>query len=204
LDELVVGARRGESASWNALVQRLERVVWRAVHMATSDDQLRQDAFAATWLRLAEHLVEIREPLKLPGWLTTTATNEVRSLVRARRPQDVSIDGWWGADSSDAHRTPYRSTSATIPATDPAPDDVLLRAEMGDAVRRAFAKLSDDCRHLLTILVVSDPPPSYAEVETMLGRPHGSIGPTRRRCLDKLRSLLNEGDGLSAAKSLGR
>jgi len=169
LDELVAGARRGDADSWNALVHRLERVVWKAVHLTTSDHELRQDAFAATWLRLAEHLHDIREPLKLPGWLTTTATNEVRKLARANRPQDVPIDSWWGPASTSSGSS--EPNNRTIPSVDPSPIDMLVRAEAGVAVRRAFARLSDECRQLLTILIVSDPSPSYAEVETLLGRP---------------------------------
>ena len=194
LDELVVGARRGDAASWNALVHRLERVVWKAVHMTSSDHELRQDAFAATWLRLAEHLHDIREPRKLPGWLTTTATNEVRKLARAIRPDNVSIDGWWGQAPSGSQGEP---NGRAIPATDPSADEMLVRAETGVAVRRAFGRLSDECRQLLTVLIVSDPRPSYAEAEALLGRPHGSIGPTRRRCLEKLRTLLSESDSES-------
>jgi RNA polymerase sigma factor (sigma-70 family) len=192
LEELVEGARRGEAASWEALVHRMERVVWKAVHMTTSDTELQQDAFAATWLKLAEHLHQIREPRKLPGWLTTTATNEVRKLARAIRPQDVPIDSWSAPGSSGSSR---EGADRPIPATDPDPADMLIRTEAGVEVRRAFRQLSDECRQLLTVLVVSDPRPSYAELEVLLGRPHGYIGPTRRRCLEKLRKLLAVDDG---------
>ena len=87
LADLVAGALDGSSAAWNALVVRLERVVWKSVNMMTSDREMRDDAFAATWLRLAERLDTIREPEKLPGWLATTACNEVRQIVRIVIPQ---------------------------------------------------------------------------------------------------------------------
>jgi DNA-directed RNA polymerase specialized sigma24 family protein len=61
-------------------VGRLERVVWKSVNMMTYDHEVRDDAFAATWLRLAERLESIREPEKLSGWLATTACNEVRQI----------------------------------------------------------------------------------------------------------------------------
>src|SRR5262245_21702635 len=75
LADLAKASLEGNTVAWQALVRRLERVVWKAVNMMTTDDEVRKDAFAATWLRLVERLNTIREPEKLPGWLTTTATN---------------------------------------------------------------------------------------------------------------------------------
>ena len=95
LDVLVAGSLGGDAAAWEALVIRLQRVVWKAVNMMTSDRDIRDDAFAATWLRLAERLDTIREPEKLPGWLTTTATNEVRQIVRQRQRGHVSLTEAW-------------------------------------------------------------------------------------------------------------
>jgi RNA polymerase sigma factor (sigma-70 family) len=161
--------------------------------MASQDDYVQQDAFAATWLRLAENLDGIREPLKLPGWLTTTAINEARNVARAARPQDISLDGWWQRGDTPEQGSRDGRAGAAIATAEASPEDVLLRDEVGDMVRQAFRKLSDECRELLTLLVMSDPAPTYAEVETLLGRPHGSLGPTRRRCLDKLRKLLDDG-----------
>ena len=86
LASLVAGAIDGHDAAWDALVVRLQRVVWKSVNMMTFDHEVREDAFAATWLRLAERLATIREPEKLPGWLTTTACNEVRSM-KCPRPK---------------------------------------------------------------------------------------------------------------------
>ena len=85
LTGLVAGAIDGHADAWAALVARLERVVWKSVNMMTFDHEARDDAFAATWLRLAERLDTIREPEKLPGWLATTACNEVRQILRQRR-----------------------------------------------------------------------------------------------------------------------
>ncbi len=191
---IVVGEAQGGSAeAWAELVRRLERVVWKAVNMASSDPEVRNDAFGATWLRLAESLHKIREPEKLPGWLATTATNEVRRLVRRRRVQTVAVD--WTA--ADAWMTELDSVE---PSANAAPDAGLLRAEAADAVRRAFSRLDDACREILAVLVVEHDV-NYAEAAARLGRPVGSLGPTRRRCLDKLRdmpelaTLMGETDG---------
>lgn len=179
LADLVSASLLGDSAAWARLVARLERVVWKAVNMMTTEDSIRQDAFAATWLRLVERLDTIREPEKLPGWLTTTSTNEVRQLLRHRSRQHVHVD--WSAPGSP-------STVTTTAEGDHERD--LVRDETREVVRRAFALLDEDCRELLTILVLSDPPLSYRDAAEALGRPIGSLGPSRNRCLQKLRGHL--------------
>lgn len=176
LSSLVEGALAGDQAAWDALVVRLQRVVWKAVNMMTYEPDVRDDAFAATWLRLAERLDRVREPEKLPGWLTTTASNEVRQILRQRGRHQASLEPLEAA--------------ALVDRRDHA--DGLLADERRREVRAAFERLDEDCRELLTVLVLADPPLPYHEASERLGRPVGALGPSRRRCLDKMRSLLED------------
>jgi RNA polymerase sigma factor (sigma-70 family) len=189
LPELVAAAVDGDAVAWNALVERLHRVVWKSVNMMTNDREIRNDAFAATWLRLAERLDTIREPEKLPGWLTTTACNEVRSIVRQRGRHDVSLYNSWGTDPD------VGDLLDTLVADDGEPGAGLVAAEQHREVRSAFARLDESCREILTILVLADPPMPYDEASRRLDRPIGSLGPARRRCLDKLQADLDPGPG---------
>ena len=102
ITSLVAGAIDGHAERrGTALVDRLQRVVWKSVNMMTYDHEVRDDAFAATWLRLAERLDTIREPEKLPGWLATTACNEVRQILRQRgRQQTMHDDDVGGSPAS--------------------------------------------------------------------------------------------------------
>ena len=168
-EQLVPRAIAGDQGAWEELVTRLQRVAWRSIagfDLATED---RKDAFAATFFRLNERLSTIREPAKLPGWVATTARNEVHTLLRARRrlratdPNDLPLVAQPGAH-----------------------EESLIRDELRSAVREAFDTLSPRCQELLRLATV-DPPLSYAEIGDILDMPHGSIGPTRRRCLDELR-----------------
>lgn len=178
--DLVDGSLSGDAMAWQALVRKLERVVWKAVNMMTIDDEIRKDAFAATWLRLVERLGTIREPEKLPGWLTTTATNEVRQILRHRSRQQISVD--WSA--------PQDVFAGLLAGDDDGEHDRdLVRAETRSTVRRAFNLLDEECRQILTVLVLADPPLAYKDASDALDRPIGSLGPSRRRCLDKLRSM---------------
>jgi len=179
--DLVVRAIGNDAAAWATLVDRLERVVWKAVNMMTSDTDVRDDAFAATWLRLAEKLHTIREPHKLPGWMATTAANEVRTLNRQRNRTGITL----------ATVRPLGDAFDVFAEPPSEPGQDLLDAERAREVRAAFARLDPPCREVLAVLVVDDVP--YGEASARLGRPVGALGPTRRRCLEKLRAILDEG-----------
>lgn len=186
-DELaawVAAALAGDAAAWNSLVEGLQRVVWKAVNMMTTDHEVRADAYAATWLRLAERLSTIREPHKLPGWLTTTATNETSQILRKHRRDEISVSVF------DPRGEDGRSLFDSMVGDDGAHDEGLLAAERRREVREAFTRLDDACREIITVLVLTDPPLPYDEASERLGRPIGSLGPTRGRCLDKLKALL--------------
>jgi RNA polymerase sigma factor (sigma-70 family) len=191
IPDLVTAAIDGEQAAWNALVERLQRVVWKSVNMMTYDHEVRDDAFAATWLRLAERLATIREPEKLPGWLATTACNEVRQILRQRGRQHTSLnDAWGGAPGSG-----LGDLLDTLAGDDGEHANQMLADESRRQVRAAFGRLDEPCREILTVLVLADPPVPYDEASERLGRPIGSLGPSRRRCLDKMKGLLGDDVG---------
>ena len=132
-------------------------------------------------------------PEKLPGWLATTACNEVRQIVRQRARQPIGL-GDAGPGTSGGG---LGSLTDTIPGDPGEHAANLMAADDARDVRRAFAMLDEGCREIITVLVIADPPPAYDEASAMLGRPIGSLGPTRKRCLDKMRKLLeaeSEGD----------
>ncbi|MFC7483989.1 RNA polymerase sigma factor [Luedemannella flava] len=138
------------------------------------------DVSQATWLRLVEHLNDIRDADRLGAWLVTTARREALALVR-RSARTVPTGDDWRLDGAEEVAE--------------APDTALLRAEEGASVRRAFAGLSSNCQRLLSVLLAT-PPPTYAEVADALEMPIGSIGPTRARCLDSLRRRLQVQEGV--------
>ena len=168
-EDLAQAALAGDQAAWDQLVARLQKVAWRAIAGFDLSPEDRKDAFAGTFFRLYERLGTIREPAKLPGWVATTARNEVLTLLRARR-RDLPMP------LEDEH----------LPPIEPEPASHLLQLELSEALHRGLARLSAACQQLLQLLTL-DPPLSYAEVGDLLDLPHGSIGPTRQRCLDRLR-----------------
>ncbi len=168
LQQLVSRALDGEREAWERLVAALKGVAWRVINTFGLSAEDSNDAFASTFFRLYERLPTVREPEKLPGWVATTARNEVRTLLRTRRrlrPSSYLADG-------PAHLPPH--------------DEPLLDGELRAAVARAFRRLSIPCQELLRLLS-HEPPLSYDEIAARLGRPRGGLGPSRQRCLDNLR-----------------
>ncbi|MDH3499421.1 MAG: sigma-70 family RNA polymerase sigma factor [Acidimicrobiia bacterium] len=175
--DLMAAAADGSQTAWNAIVERYERLVWSVVRSFRLDDASALDVTQTVWLRLVEHHDRIRDPESLPSWLATTTRNEaIRTLNRMKRQTPSAFE----YDVEDV---------ATLPV-----DDALLSSEERVRVARAFEALSDECQQLMRLLT-ADPPLDYETISQMIGRPIGSIGPTRGRCIKRLRQLMDAGDG---------
>lgn len=172
---LLTAAADGDQRSWEILVDRYADLVWAVARGFRLSQADAADVSQATWLRLVEHLRDIREPDQLGSWLITTARREALAVLR-RAARALPIGDNWQLDGPDPHAE--------------SPDGRAVRTAEAAAVRRAFRRLPVNCQHLLHLLLV-DPPPTYAEIGGALGMPIGSIGPTRARCLNSLRRLLD-------------
>jgi RNA polymerase sigma factor (sigma-70 family) len=172
LGAVVGAASRGDREAWNALVARYSALVWSVARAHRLGDTDAADVFQTTWLRLVEHLDDIRNPDGVGAWLATTARHECLRVVRVGQ-RHVLTDGFDLPDEGSGS----------------APDAGLIAGERNAAVWRALSQISARCRALLRMLA-ADPAPSYEEVGAALDMPIGSIGPTRGRCLVQLRERL--------------
>lgn len=166
---LVRRAAAGDKAAWGPLVERYQGLVWSIARSYRLSGDDASDVVQTTWLRLVEHLDRIRDPDAVGSWLATTARNECLTHLRRRGRQGVSLE-----------------VVPEVPDVSAGPGDGVLVRERDAELWAALHHISARCRQLLRILA-SDPPPSYEEVGAALNMPVGSIGPTRARCLDKLR-----------------
>jgi RNA polymerase sigma factor (sigma-70 family) len=169
---LVTRARNGDKQAWDVLVERYAPLIWSICRRYRLSGADADDAAQNVWLLLVDHLDDIRVPAALPGWLATTTRRECGRVLRATQgPLAAScvLDAGILADEQ----------AATA-------DQELLAAERHAALREAFADLPPGCQQLLTLLIAGRPVP-YTQISTRLGIAVGSIGPTRHRCLDKLR-----------------
>jgi RNA polymerase sigma factor (sigma-70 family) len=184
---LVTAAAGGDQSAWNALVARYNGLVWSVAssfRLAAGEDA---DAVQNTWLRLVECLDRIHDPEHLGAWLATTCRRECLQVLRRRRRTGYSTD---------------TDDLVQIPDDAPELDAALLEEERDAELWRVFAGLPEPCRGLLRVLMAT-PPPSYAEVSAALGLPVGSIGPTRQRCLGKLRELIAANSALEPTSEGG-
>ena len=171
--DLVTRARTGDKQAWDALVERYAPLVWSICRRYRLSEADAQDVGQSVWLRLLEQLGNLRDPAAIPGWLATTTRHECgRVLRRVHSPQAAAL----GIDADD-----IPDEQAVT-----AEEEVLL-AERHAALREAFTHLPPSFQQVLALLI-QDPPMPYAQISATLGIPIGSIGPIRRRCLEKLRS----------------
>jgi RNA polymerase sigma factor (sigma-70 family) len=184
---LVLRCRRGEGAAWAALVHRYQRLVYAIVRRFGLDEHTAADVFQTVFARLAEHLPRIADPQRLQAWIVTTAKREVLlALRRGQRTVSMTRD----EDAGDE--------TAEFDIADDAqlPEDALADLQQQDLVRRALDRMDTRCRELLLMLFRDDGDKlPYDEVARRLGIAVGSIGPTRARCLGKLRGLVDNVPG---------
>jgi RNA polymerase sigma factor (sigma-70 family) len=175
---LVGAAAGGDRAAWEQLVDSYGRLVWAITrnHRLSPGDAA--DVSQTTWLRLLEHIDRLTEPGRVGAWLATTARRECLR-IQARRQRTALV----GDDAVFEHAV-LRTEKRDL-------DHELLAGERAAAVRAAVATLPQQQQDLLNLMML-DPAPSYEEIAAALGRPIGSLGPTRRRCLERLRTVLEE------------
>lgn len=171
VSDLVDRANKGDDSAWSGLVHRYAPLVWaicRRSGLAKGDCE---DVSQTVWLRLVEALPRLREPGALPGWLATTTRREcvrVAKLARGRAARERT-------DIDDLVDNDF-----------PGVDHRLIDTELNVVLRTAFAELEPRCQQLL-VLLMQIPRIPYVEISATIGIPRGAIGPTRARCLDKLR-----------------
>jgi RNA polymerase sigma factor (sigma-70 family) len=169
----------GDEAAWEALVRRYANLVYAiAGRGGLSEDDI-ADAVQSVFVIVWRNLELLSDPAAFAGWLTTIAKRETWRLGRARARR---------AERED--RMASDPTVQVLPSRPARGDEVLEAAERAALVQHAVETLDPRCREMLTLLFWGYPAPSHEEVAERLGMPLGSLGPTRGRCLVKLRARL--------------
>jgi RNA polymerase sigma factor (sigma-70 family) len=187
--DLVMRARNGDRQAWDTLVERYSPLIWSICRRHRLGDFDAEDISQVVWMSLLDQLGNLRQPAALSGWLATTTQRECWRVLRAaRRPPAAGLD-------TDVEKIP--DTLVLVA------ENELLVAERHAALREAFTDLPPRDQQLITLLI-ADPPLPYAEISARLGIAVGSIGPTRRRCLNRMRrhpaiaALIDDDDDASA------
>jgi RNA polymerase sigma factor (sigma-70 family) len=173
---LVSAAKQGSEVAFGELVNEFSPLLWQIARAAGLSSGDAEDVVQVVWLRLVEHLDEIRAPSALSGWLVITTKREawrVRALERRQLPAD-------------------QESFAELPDEGPGSEEQVIIDERRRALWAAIRQLPPRCQELLRIIAFV-PRPDYAAIAGQLGLRVGSVGPTRGRCLARLRAVLADG-----------
>lgn len=182
--ELLADCRAGRQAAWSTLVRRYQRLIYTVPRRAGLSDDSAADVFQATFARLLEHLDRIDDPSRVRAWLVTTARRETLRLLEQQQRR-VELQPVASAEGDDAEDPLDR-----LPSADPLPEALLSELQQHDRLRRAVDALDPRSRQFVELVFLQDETPPYSEIAERLGIAEGSIGPTRARCLAKLRDIL--------------
>ncbi len=187
---LVARCRAGDGKAWAALVARYQRLVYAIVTRAGFDEHGAADVFQTVFQRLLAHLPRIDQPDRLQAWIVTTAKREALR-ERERRQRHVSMTRDEGDDAPGLEDT----LADEAPLAETALSDLQQLHRLRDGLER----LDTRCRDLLLLVFRDDDDHiPYDEVARRMGMPAGSLGPTRSRCLAKLRRLVDADGGGNA------
>ena len=173
---LVQNCLRGSEEAWSALIDKYKNLIFSIPVKRGFSPEDAADIFQAVCLTLVSELPRLREPRALPAWLIQTTSHKCFRWMEKSLPYaDVKLQ-----EEMLPHDSPMVS------------EEFLVELEREQMVRNALSALSTDCKRLVDLLFYQMPPPSYDDLAASLEIPKGSIGPTRRRCLEKLRRLLEK------------
>lgn len=176
---LVSEAKNGNDQALGQLVTELSPLLWQVARAAGLGTDDAEDVVQTVWLRLVSHLGGIHTSRALTAWLVTTTRREAWRVRGAGRKQLPVDEGWLAG-------VPDRATGS---------EEQVIIDDDNRRLWHALSQLSPRCQELMRIIAFV-PRPDYQAVADELGMPRGSVGPTRGRCLAKLRILLaDDGSG---------
>ena len=167
----------GDTVALDELVRVMTPVLWHVVRAYRLAPDVAEDVVQTTWLSLVKSRASIQEPAAVGGWLTTTARREAWKVAKATG-RGIPVE-----DDELARRLPDEGSA----------ESEVVRRDTEGRLWDAVENLSERCQALLRI-VAFEHRPDYREIAADLGMPVGSIGPTRGRCLQKLRALIENGE----------
>jgi RNA polymerase sigma factor (sigma-70 family) len=173
--DLVARCLDEDDEAWAALVRRYQRLIASITRKFRLSNEDAADVYQAVNLALFQQLQSLRQLEKLSSWVITVAVRECWKL-RERERRTASLE----------------DPDVAEPSSESTLDDAVYLVERQHLLRGAVDILPDKCRTLIRLLFFQETPDSYEELSRRLGRPVASIGPTRGRCLEKLKKNLEK------------
>ncbi len=171
--ELITACLAGDEIAWDTLIDRYSRLIYAIPLRFGLPPMLADEIFQEVCLTLLNKLDTLHSTTRLSAWITTVTRRRSIDYLRRQKPE-VALDGLEFDDGS------------------PKLEHELIEMEQATALQTAMERLDERCGTLLNALFLTPDPPSYDELADKLAIAKGSIGPTRNRCLKKLRNLVLE------------
>lgn len=178
LSLLVERAQKGDRAAWDRLVQNFANYVYSVPRRYGLSEDDCADVFQTTFQSLLGSLDRLESPNALPKWLAVTAARASLQLIRATKVANQKT-----ADEPDLE--------SLVASQEASAEEEAVRASSQHWIQTAILSLGGRCAPLLQALYLVEGA-SYDKVAKQLGIPSGAIGPTRARCLEKLRQSLEK------------
>jgi RNA polymerase sigma factor (sigma-70 family) len=175
--DLIRGCRKGDVDAWQRLVDRYERLVFSIPRRYGLSREDAADISQLTFTILIQNIDTVLEDINLGAWLATVARRHTWRLLKRKRREEA------GERGSSSEGTTLLSNGGT---------EDLERWELAEWLNHGLSTIGKACRDLLSALYLEPEQPSYAEIAARLGMAVGSVGPTRIRCLKRLRKVLSE------------
>lgn len=171
----------GDSQAWEALILRYQRLIYSIPIRSGFSPVDAADIFQSVCLKLFEKLTTLRNHEKIRSWLMTTTTRECWRVVEKRQRET----------KPSIYDEDYEQDIVNhLASEEPLADQRRIELERQQTVREAVEGLSERCRRLIMLLFYSKEEPSYSDIARQIKVPLNSIGPTRARCLQKLKRIL--------------
>lgn len=179
--QLVESCLKGDRAAWETLILRYQRLIYSIPIKHGFSPVDAADIFQSVCVKIIERLSTLRDYDRVSSWLITTTTRECWRLAteRRREQQAAMYDEDYEKDIINS-----------LASAEPLADQQQQALERQQAVREAVAALPERCRRLITLLFYNKEELSYSDIARILKAPVNSIGPTRARCLQKLKKIL--------------
>ncbi len=168
--------RSGDRDRLSDLVDIVTPVLWNAARSQGANPTTCEDAVQTAFLQLVDRAEAIHEPAAVLGWLVVVVKREVWRMGRGSR-REIGVE---------------EVPEAPVQQLDPEAQTIL--SERQRILWEHISGLSPRCQELIRVIAFADRP-DYAAIAESLGMPVGSIGPTRGRCLHKLRLTLGSDRG---------
>lgn len=178
--ELWTAVVDGDSAAWKELIRRYESLVYSVIARVGLSYHEAADCFQNTWVMLHAHRTRVKDVSRLPGWLAITARREaIKVLRRSRKHTDLD-------------------ELQSLESAEPLPDWELEQLQLQSIMQSALGQIDERCAKLLHAMFFADEDASYDAIAADFGISANALGPARRRCLDRLKKVLEHSELLDA------